>query len=222
MIGAVTLQELHNPLDLRFMQDLAQSIASQAAIALQNAELYHTIRTLNADLEQRVIERTRELEEEKDRLATLHAIAAQVNQTLDLDQILNNSLTMLARIVQAEHASILLTEEDNPSLLVTRAILGTKVSPDNTVRFAIGQGIAGWAAQHGQTVLVPDVAEDERWVTIPGSSRKREGSMIAVPLFVQGEVIGVMTLSHSQTHFLPRRPCTAAQCLCRCDCDWDQ
>lgn len=201
LIGAVTLQELHNPLDLRFMQDLAQSIASQAAIALQNAELYHTIRTLNADLEQRVIERTRELEEEKDRLATLHAIAAQVNQTLDLDQILNNSLTMLARIVQAEHASILLTEEDNPSLLVTRAILGTKVSPDNTVRFAIGQGIAGWAAQHGQTVLVPDVAEDERWVTIPGSSRKREGSMIAVPLFVQGEVIGIMTLSHSQTNF---------------------
>lgn len=201
LIGAVTLQELHNPLDLRFMQDLAQSIASQAAIALQNAELYHTILTLNADLEQRVIERTRELEEEKDRLATLHAIAAQVNQTLDLDQILNNSLTMLARIVQAEHASILLTEEDNPSLLVTRAILGTKVSPDNTVRFAIGQGIAGWAAQHGQTVLVPDVAEDERWVTIPGSSHKREGSMIAVPLFVQGEVIGIMTLSHSQTNF---------------------
>ena len=201
LIGAITLQELQNPLDLRFMQDLAQSIASQAAIALQNAELYHTIRTLNADLEQRVIERTRELEEEKNRLATLHAIAAQVNQTLDLDQILNNSLTMLARIVQAEHASILLTEEDNPSLLVTRAILGKKVTPDNTVRFAIGQGIAGWAAQHGQTVLVHDVAKDERWITIPGSSRKREGSMIAVPLFVQGEVIGVMTLSHPQTHF---------------------
>ncbi|MCS6889619.1 MAG: ATP-binding protein, partial [Chloroflexus sp.] len=188
-------------LDLRFMQDLAQSIASQATIALQNADLYHTIRTLNTDLEQRVLERTRELEEEKDRLATLHAIASQVNQTLDLDQILNNSLEMLARIVQAEHASILLVEEDNPSLLVTRAILGSKLSPDNVVRFAIGQGIAGWAAQHGQTVLVHDVAEDERWVSIPGSTRKREGSMISVPLFVQGEVIGVMTLSHPRTHF---------------------
>lgn len=201
LIGAVTLQERNNPLDLRFMQDLAQSIVSQATIALQNAELYHTIRTLNADLEQRVIERTRELKEEKDRLATLHAIASQVNQTLDLDQILNNSLEMLARIVQAEHASILLTEEDNPSLLVTRAILDTKLSSDNVVRFAIGQGIAGWVAQHGQTVLVNDVSQDERWISIPGSTRKREGSMIAVPLFVQGEVIGVMTLSHSRTHF---------------------
>ncbi|WP_322494008.1 GAF domain-containing protein [Chloroflexus sp.] len=201
LIGAVTLQERNNPLNLRFMQDLAQSIVSQATIALQNAELYHTIRTLNADLEQRVIERTRELKEEKDRLATLHAIASQVNQTLDLDQILNNSLEMLARIVQAEHASILLTEEDNPSLLVTRAILDTKLSPDNVVRFAIGQGIAGWVAQHGQTVLVNDVSQDERWISIPGSTRKREGSMIAVPLFVQGEVIGAMTLSHSRTHF---------------------
>lgn len=201
LIGAVTLQERNNPLDLRFMQDLAQSVASQATIALQNAELYHTIRSLNAELEQRVIERTRELEEEKDRLATLHAIASQVNQTLDLDQILNNSLEMLARIVQAEHASILLAEEDNPSLLVTRAILGAKLTHDNVVRLAIGQGIAGWAAQHGQTVLVHDVAKDERWISIPGSTRKREGSMISVPLFVQGEVIGVMTLSHSRTHF---------------------
>ncbi|WP_299643978.1 GAF domain-containing protein [uncultured Chloroflexus sp.] len=201
LIGAVTLQERNNPLDLRFMQDLAQSIVSQATIALQNADLYHTIRSLNAELEQRVIERTRELEEEKDRLATLHAIASQVNQTLDLDQILNNSLEMLARIIQAEHASILLAEEDNPSLLVTRAILGKKVTPENMIRFAIGQGIAGWAAQHGQTVLVNDVAQDERWVSIPDSTRKREGSMISVPLFVQGEVIGVMTLSHSRTHF---------------------
>lgn len=201
VIGAVTLQERHNPLDLRFMQDLAQSIASQAAIALQNADLYHTIRTLNAELEQRVIERTRELEEEKDRLATLHAIASEVNRSLDLDLILNNSLEMLAHIVQAEHASILLTEEESPSLLATRAILGRKVTPDNTVRFAIGQGIAGWAAQHGQTVLVNDVQQDDRWVTIPGSNRKREGSMIAVPLFVQGEVLGVMTLSHSRPNF---------------------
>ncbi len=201
LLGSITLQEQQHPLDLRFMQDLAQSIASQATIALQNAELYRAIRELNADLEQRVIERTRELEEEKDRLATLHAIASQVNQTLDLDQILNNSLTTLARMVQAEHASIMLTEEDNPSLLVTRAILGANVSADNTVRFAIGQGIAGWAAQHGKTVLVPDVRQDDRWVSIPGSNRKREGSMIAVPLFVQGEVIGVMTLSHSQTGF---------------------
>ncbi|MEF3274669.1 MAG: GAF domain-containing protein [Chloroflexus sp.] len=201
IIGAITLQELHHPLDLRLMQDLAQSIASQATIALQNADLYHTIRSLNAELEQRVFERTRELEEEKDRLATLHAIASQVNQTLDLDQILHNSLAMLARIVQAERASIMLVEEDNPSLLVTRAILDSKVSLDNMVRFAIGQGIAGWAAQHGETVLVHDVTLDERWVTIPGSNRKREGSMIAVPLFVQGEVIGVMTLSHRRTHF---------------------
>lgn len=201
-VAVVSLQD-PNPFEqLRFQQDLALGVISQAAIALQNARLYAEVRALNADLERRVDERTHELQEEKDRLATIHEISTEVSQTLDLDQILNTSLGVLARITRAEHASIMLVEEDDSSLLVTRAVLGVPANPGNYTRFPIGAGIAGWVAQHRKSALVEDLSADERWATFPGSSlRKREGAMVSVPLLVQGEVLGVLTLSHPERGF---------------------
>lgn len=202
VVGIVALQDPDPTTQLRFQQDLAQGVIGQAAIALQNAKLYTEVRSLNVELEQRVADRTRELQDEKDGLATIHAIASEVSQTLDLDNLLNASLERLAQITQAEHASIMLIEEDDSSLLVTRAVLGVPGTPGNFARFPLGSGIAGWAAQQRKSVLVDDVNNDERWVTVPGGSlRRREGAMLSVPLVVQGEVLGVVTLSHQQPGF---------------------
>jgi PAS domain S-box-containing protein len=201
-IGVVTLQDPNPVEQLRFQQDLAQGVISQAAIALQNANLYAEVRSLNVELEHRVEQRTRELQEEKDRLETINEISAEVSSTLDLDTLLNTSLTVLASISQAEHASIMLIEQDDSSLLVTRAVYGVPPSPGNYIRFPLGSGIAGWVAQQRKGALVNDISIDERWVSIPGGSlRKREGSMIAVPLLMQGEVLGVISLSHRASGF---------------------
>ncbi|WP_370650185.1 ATP-binding protein [Oscillochloris sp. ZM17-4] len=202
-IGVVTLQDPNPVEQLRFQQDLAQGVISQAAIALQNAQLYTEVRTLNVELEQRVEERTRQLQQEKDRLATINEISTEVSSTLDLNTLLNTSLTVLASISQAEHASIMLVEQDDSSLLVTRAVYGVPPSPGNDyIRFPIGSGIAGWVAQQRKGLLVDDIGTDDRWVSIPGGSlRKREGSMIAVPLLMQGEVLGVISISHREAGY---------------------
>jgi signal transduction histidine kinase len=200
-VAVVLLQDPDPVEQLRFQQDVAQGVIGQAAIALQNAQLYAEVRNLNVELEQRVVARTRELQEEKDRLATIHKVSSEVNSTLDLDSLLQTSLQHLAEITRAEHASIMLTEQPDASLLMTRAVLGV---PENQhyIRFPIGVGIAGWVAQQRTGLLIEDVAQDARWVSVPGGSpRRREGAMLAVPLVNQGEVLGVVTLSHSQTGF---------------------
>ncbi|RRR73513.1 MAG: GAF domain-containing protein [Candidatus Viridilinea halotolerans] len=201
VVAVVGLQDPDPINHLRLQQDLVQAVVSQTAIALQNARLYAEVRALNVDLERRVAERTRELQDEKDRLATIHQISVEVSSTLDLDSLLETSLQILADITHTERASVMLVEQDG-SLLVTRKVLGVEGDPQNYVRFPIGSGVAGWVAQNRKGVLIDDVSRDERWVTAPGMSvRRREGAMVAVPLVVQGDVLGVLSLSHNDIGF---------------------
>ena len=54
------------------------------------------------------------------------------------------------------------------------------------VRIPIGEGICGAAAASGETEIVPDVREDERFIACFPSTR----SEIVVPIFRAGEVVG--------------------------------
>ncbi len=202
-VVAVTVLQDPDPLNqLRLQQELAQGVVGQAAIALQNARLYAEIRTLNADLEHRVAERTRELQEEKDRLATIYQISTEVSSTLDLDALLRTSLKLLADVTRAEQGAILLIEQPEGDVLVTRAVFGMPDEAQTYVRLPLNSGIAGQVVQRRTGLLVSDVTSNERWLSVPeGSPYPREGAVVAVPLIFQGEVLGVITLAHHQTGF---------------------
>ncbi len=205
-IGVVLLQDPDSEERFsRSQQDLARALVNQAAIALENARLYAKIRSFNAELEELVEERTHELQAEKERLATIHEISTEISSTLDLDMLLHTSLEALARITHVEYGSIMLMEGDTGHL-VNRAVLGQK-QVNTYARFPIGQGVAGWVAQHREPALIHDVAQDERWMPLTSNnstddeatqSKKNRGSMLAVPLIAQGEVSGVLILSHSE------------------------
>jgi len=45
------------------------------------------------------------------------------------------------------------------------------------VRIKIGQGIAGWVAQHGETVVVPDTSKDTRFF-LEGGRKDQDGDAI--------------------------------------------
>ena len=202
MIGAIVLQHATTETLLdRSQQEFVKSAASQAAIALENARLYEEVRGFNAVLEQRIAERTRELQVERDMLETLYEIALEVSSTLALDMLLHNSLNALARLVGVENGSIMLVEPDTGHL-VHRAVLGERGIVGVT-RFPMGQGVAGWVAQHRKPALVADVSKDPRWIPLPNgdTQRKKGGSMIAVPLIAQHDTMGVLLLSHSQVDY---------------------
>lgn len=185
----------------RSQHDFLRSAASQAAIALENARLYEEVRGFNAVLEQRIAERTRELQVERDMLETLYDIALEVSSTLDLSTLLQNSLGALAKQIGVKNGSIMLIEPDTGHL-VHRAVLSGRDKVGIT-RFSMGQGIAGWVAQHRKAALVNDVSQDPRWIPLPNGDvvRKKQGSMIAVPLIAQHDTLGVLLLSHEDVGY---------------------
>jgi signal transduction histidine kinase len=192
--GIIVCQGEVHTLEDRSQQEFVRSVASQAAIALENARLYAEVRAFNVKLEARINERTQELR-------TLNEIALEVNSSLDSDTIMNNSLTRLAQLIGVEHGSIMLLDRETDQL-INSAVLGRHGNVGN-VRFPLGKGIVGKVAQNRKPLNVPDVTTDPNWEPPPedDASAKRSGSMIAVPLIAHHELLGVLVLSHEQTGY---------------------
>ena len=223
VIGVIVIQDPADETVLdRSQQDFVKSAASQAAIAIENARLYDEVLSFNSVLEERIAERTRQLEIERDTLETVHQIAIETSSTLDRDSLLQVSLNALAKLVGVTHGSIMLVEPETEHL-VNCAVLD-RPGEIGFTRFAIGHGIVGWVAQHKKPAVVPDVTKDARWIDPPDTegNHKQVGSMIAVPLIAHHHMLGVLLLSHDQDRLFQRRSSASADRVGRPDRDRHQ
>src|SRR5262249_22664338 len=69
-------------------EDLLLALASQAAIAIENARLYHSLVTQNAEL----VEARRDLERRQRELNALYEVEKELTAALDLDDLLSRIL----------------------------------------------------------------------------------------------------------------------------------
>ncbi|HEX7586762.1 MAG TPA: CHASE4 domain-containing protein, partial [Anaerolineae bacterium] len=58
------------------------------------------------------------------------------------------------------------------------------------LRFGLGEGAAGWVVQHAQPLAMVAVSEDPRWLAIDSFESEGVVSYLAVPMRVDGRVIG--------------------------------
>lgn len=72
-----------------------------------------------------------------------------------------------------------------------------------TIRLRMGEGLAGWVAQHGAPAVVEDKWRDPRYVYIPALRGEDFNSLISVPLLRPGGVVvGVLNVhSREVRHF---------------------
>ena len=116
-----------------------------------------------------------------------------LNSTLDLDELLDLVLDLSARIMEAQASSLLLVDEKSGSLKL-------HVSPEERaegkreLEIKMGEGIAGWVAEHIQPVVSNRVKDDHRYCA---ELEERIGfsikSLICIPLLRRGRLIGVVT-----------------------------
>jgi len=179
------------------------TLANQAIVAIQNGRLFNETQRLAQELEQRVIERTSQLQQEQQNTEMLLRILTEVSSSLDLDRALNRTLALLNDAIGAEQGTIMLRgAEDN--MLYYRAgygYLSDKISGERRgFKLKIGEGLAGWVVANREAVLIGDLLEDERWVTTASSSREHR-SAIVVPLLVAEDVIGALMVYHRKIGF---------------------
>jgi GAF domain-containing protein len=179
------------------------TLANQAVVAIQNGRLFAEMQKLASQLEQRVTERTAELQREQQNTETLLRILTEVSASLDLDRALNRTLSLLNEATGAEQGTILLLHsEDN--LLHYRAGYGymsDRSAPGSQgFKLRIGEGLAGWVVKRREAALIEDLLEDPRWLKSPSAGREHR-SAITVPMMVGEDVIGVLMVFHRSKGF---------------------
>ena len=138
-----------------------------------------------AHLEQRVADRTKEM-------ATLNAIAATVSQSLDLNEILDDTLDKTLQVMEIEAGGVYLLDEENDGVLTIAAQRG--FSPgfvEEIDRLRVGEGFSGHVVQSGQPLVVRDASTDPR-LTRMVVREERLRSLASVPLISKGKVLGTL------------------------------
>ncbi|HSZ01739.1 MAG TPA: GAF domain-containing protein [Terriglobales bacterium] len=178
LIGVI---DIESPQPNHFTEEhkrLLTLIASRMAVGIENARLY-TRTTRQA--------RT---------LVLLNEIARELTSILNVDELLKRIAELLSRLIDYQMFSILLLDAAGEKL---QHRFSQRFQENIQLKHEIplGRGVVGYAAQHKEAVLVPDVNKDPRYVKANPETR----SELAVPLVYQDKVIGVLDLEHTRRGF---------------------
>jgi len=161
--------------------DLATSIAAQATLAIENARLYEQARR------------------QARHGALLSVVAQQANTIVEPERLLpvvaNTIQEQMSRPDHLRYDSVILMLVDQESGNLTiggKAGQATEMVPDDYQQ-PLDQGMMGWVARHGECLASNDASQENRYFA-PFPDRYRAGSELAVPLKIEGKVVGVLDL----------------------------
>lgn len=187
LLGVATLHS--NDERLLLDLDLAKAMTQQAAIAIQNAQLFEELQHLNQTLERRIMARTQELAEEKERQEKMYLITARLTRTLDLKQLIHQTLQQVAEVVEATNGIIMLNEDSYSDDLVDEVVVYQDQGKQPTA--AAHQRLSQWCMNQRQALLIDDLYQDDRWEVAFEHIR----AVLAAPITADRDTHGILLLT---------------------------
>ncbi len=134
-----------------------------------------------------------ELRGRYERLSLLYQVSNVIHSTLDPVEAFNLLIREAVRITHANSGSLVLV---NPTtgFLEIQATHGLPPKAE-MLKLRVGEGLTGWVARVGKSLLVNDVRSDRRYIMLTENIR----SELVVPLEVDGEVRGVINVDSDKT-----------------------
>ncbi len=166
---------------------IIQMLATYAAVAIHNARLYEVL-----------TDRDRALTRRNQDLALLNNFAEVLTASLELDEILRKTLSLVMEYLGVEAGEIFLFEEDKKTL---RLVLHNGEAAEafwTRDRFKPGEGLIGLVARSGVAMVSKDIVGDMRYLrdaVVQAGFRQ----MACFPLTSGGSVIGVLSAATRNT-----------------------
>lgn len=133
-------------------------------------------------------------------LDALHRASACLHRLRDPAVLARDVITLLKDVVHHDFAAVYLIEGD---YLKTFAVSDRGLGPGmlesdfaylESLRLKVGENVTGWVAQHGKSLRLDNVAEDERYL----NSQTDIESELCVPLKSGNQIIGVVNLESTR------------------------
>ena len=155
--------------------EIAQAIASMAAITIKNARSY--------------AEATQRAEESQALIRT----ASSIGSSLDHEIVLQSIAEQAKALLQADGSRIHLVDPEK-GIIRCLIALDPEAEAIMAIELEIGQGITGYVADQGVPVLVNDPSLDPKGIQITGPLGDEPECLIMAPLKVRQRTMGVMTV----------------------------
>jgi putative nucleotidyltransferase with HDIG domain len=173
LLGAKQSGEVFSSQDAMFLEILR----AEAAVSVKKAILLD-------ERNQRVRE-----------LSALNTLAWALGRDTHFDALLNRALDKVMQVTSGESGSIMLLDPEGTRLSI-EAARGLPEEVVSSTHIRMGEGIAGWVAQHRKPLILVDAQESGF-----GAELERQGlrAALCVPLVIKGKVIGVLNVSKAES-----------------------
>ena len=144
-------------------------------------------------------------------LLKLQKAAQKINSILDLDLLVDKVVNEIARSFGCLDSDIYLHNADRGvlELACAHGCKGCELhGPGHSLK--IGKGMVGYVASTGQMRYAPDVRKDPYYIGCEESTL----SEVAIPLHVEGQLVGVFTASHTKLDGFSSCQLRLLQALC--------
>jgi signal transduction histidine kinase/ActR/RegA family two-component response regulator len=129
-------------------------------------------------------------------LSIVNAITQTVNQSLDLDEILNKSLDKMMEMTDVRSAGIYLLDEKNNDLVYVAQRGFSKNFLKGMKRMKLGEGVTGRVAYSGESVFVENYPNHPE--AIPLAVEEGLKSLAVIPLKSRERVYGTLNIARKE------------------------
>lgn len=125
----------------------------------------------------------------------LYAISQIIDKALDLEQSLQNVLSILSRTMSMKRATITLYDHDSGNLTINTSYGLTSEEKERGV-YRLNEGVTGMIYQSAAPYIVPDITQEPMFLDRTESRKieKEKIAFVGVPILLHGQSIGVLNV----------------------------
>ncbi len=167
--------------------------------SLEKALREERLRREKEQLTEALAHANQSLKRQLDQWVALNFIAQTLISTLEESEVLRRVVGTVNHLLKVEAGLLLLLDEETDELHFAMTLKGNVPHRSNST-IKLGEGIAGWVAQQGKPLLVPDVRQEPRFdPRIDKITGIKSRSVLSVPLKSRKQLLGVLEVINKRS-----------------------